>query len=57
MLNSLLVGGAKKHAISLVNHLDANRFRIGLCISSRDGTLARELDSARLGATVLARHP
>ena len=51
MLNSLLVGGAEKHAISLVNHLDANRFRIGLCTLKPDGNLARELDSARLGAT------
>jgi glycosyltransferase involved in cell wall biosynthesis len=51
MLNSLLVGGAEKHAISLVNHLDANRFRVGLCTLKPDGNLAREIDSARLGST------
>ncbi len=51
MLNSLLVGGAEKHAISLVNHLDAERFRIGLCTLKPDGNLAREIDSARLDAT------
>lgn len=52
MVNSLLVGGAEKHAISLVNHLDANRFRIGLCHLKAEGNLVREVVSARLDATV-----
>jgi glycosyltransferase involved in cell wall biosynthesis len=51
MLNSLLVGGAEKHAISLVNHLDESRFRVGMCTLKPDGNLAREIDSTRLGAT------
>jgi glycosyltransferase involved in cell wall biosynthesis len=52
MVNSMLVGGAEKHAISLVNHLDAARFRIGLCNVKPDGNLARELDGARLDTTI-----
>ena len=52
MISSMLVGGAEKHAISLVNRLDANRFRIGLCTLKPDGNLARELDSARRDATI-----
>jgi glycosyltransferase involved in cell wall biosynthesis len=52
MVNSMLVGGAEKHAISLVNHLDTARFRIGLCHVKPDGNLARELDSTRLDTTI-----
>src|ERR1043165_5968567 len=52
MVNSMLVGGAEKHAISLVNHLDTTRFRIGLCHVKPDGNLARELDAARLETTI-----
>jgi glycosyltransferase involved in cell wall biosynthesis len=52
MVNSMLVGGAEKHAISLVNHLDTARFRIGLCNVKPDGNLARELDSTRLDTTI-----
>jgi glycosyltransferase involved in cell wall biosynthesis len=52
MVNSMLVGGAEKHAVSLVNHLDTARFRIGLCHVKPDGNLARELDGARLDMTI-----
>lgn len=48
MIASMHVGGAEKHAVSLVNNLDATRFRIGLCCVKPDGNLARELDSTRL---------
>ena len=51
MISSMLVGGAEKHAVSLVNRLDATRFRIGLCHLKPEGNLAREVDSARLDAT------
>jgi glycosyltransferase involved in cell wall biosynthesis len=51
MMSSMLVGGAEKHAVSLVNHLDATRFRIGLCHVKPVGQLAREVDAARLDAT------
>jgi glycosyltransferase involved in cell wall biosynthesis len=51
MINSLQVGGAEKHAISLVNHLDANRFRVGLCHLKPDGQLGRELARERRDAT------
>jgi glycosyltransferase involved in cell wall biosynthesis len=51
MISSMLVGGAEKHAVSLVNHLDATRFRIGLCYLKPQGNLGHEVDSARLDAT------
>ena len=51
MISSMLVGGAEKHAVSLVNHLDASRFRIGLCYLKSEGNLVREVDSARLDST------
>ena len=51
MISSMLVGGAEKHAVSLVNHLDANRFRVGLCYLKSEGNLVREVDSARLDST------
>jgi glycosyltransferase involved in cell wall biosynthesis len=50
MVSSMQVGGAEKHAVSLVNRLDATRFRIGLCDVKPVGDLAREVDSARLDA-------
>ena len=50
MISSLQVGGAEKHAVSLVNHLDTNLFRIGLCHIKPVGNLAREVDSKRLEA-------
>jgi len=51
MISSMLVGGAEKHAVSLVNHLDASRFRIGLCYLKSEGNQVREVDSARLDST------
>jgi glycosyltransferase involved in cell wall biosynthesis len=53
MINSMGIGGAEKHAVSLVNNLDANRFRVALCALKPEGTLARELDSGRRDATLL----
>ena len=44
MVNSMLIGGAEKHAIALANNLDRTRFRAGLCFLKSDGTLASELD-------------
>ena len=52
MLDSMLVGGAEKHAISLANRLDTARFRLALCHLKPIGTLARELDAARLDTTI-----
>jgi glycosyltransferase involved in cell wall biosynthesis len=51
MISAMQVGGAEKHAVSLVNNLDATRFRIGLCSIKPDGNLSRELDSTRLDAS------
>lgn len=52
MINSMLVGGAEKHAVSLVNHLDANLFRVALCHLKAEGNLARDVDSGRHEATL-----
>jgi glycosyltransferase involved in cell wall biosynthesis len=52
MVNSTIVGGAEKHAISLVNHLDTARFRIGWCQLKPVGNLGGELDGARLDTTI-----
>lgn len=51
MINSMLVGGAEKHAVSLVNHLDSSRFRIALCHLKSDGHLGSELAGERRAAT------
>ena len=51
----MLVGGAEKHAVSLVNHLDATRFRIGLCDVKPEGNLAREVDSRAARRELLAQ--
>src|SRR5688572_7618881 len=52
MVNSMLAGGAEKHAISLVNHLDTARFRVGLCNLKPVGSLERELNGTRLDTTI-----
>jgi L-malate glycosyltransferase len=52
MVNSMLVGGAEKHAISLVNHLDPARFRSALCHVKAGGGLARELHSSRVDSVL-----
>jgi Glycosyltransferase len=52
MINSMQGGGAEKHAVSLVNHLDPRRFRVALCHLKPAGHLARELDSEQLAATI-----
>lgn len=51
MIASMQVGGAEKHAVSLVNNLDAALFRVGLCSVKSTGTLARELDGTRRDAS------
>jgi glycosyltransferase involved in cell wall biosynthesis len=52
MINSMLVGGAEKHAISLVNHLDAKLFRVALCHLKAEGILARDLAGEHREATL-----
>ena len=52
MVNSMLAGGAEKHAVSLANHLDTARFRVGLCNLKPVGSLGRELDGTRLATTI-----
>lgn len=48
MVNTLRTGGAEKHAVALVNHLDPMRFRTALCHLKPQGNLARELDAGKL---------
>ena len=45
LVSSLNFGGAEKHAVSLVNSLDAFRYRLFLCHIKSAGTLLRELDA------------
>jgi hypothetical protein len=45
LVSSLNFGGAEKHAVSLVNRLDAFRYRLFLCHIKSAGTLLRELDA------------
>lgn len=52
MVNSMLIGGAEKHAISLVNHLDPARFRAALCQVKADGSLARELVASQVDSVL-----
>lgn len=48
MVSTLRPGGAEKHAVSLVNQLDATRFRLALGSVKAAATLAAEVDAARL---------
>jgi glycosyltransferase involved in cell wall biosynthesis len=52
LINSMLVGGAEKHAVALVNNLDTARFRPALCSLKSVGSLASELDAGRLEAVM-----
>jgi glycosyltransferase involved in cell wall biosynthesis len=48
MVNAMLTGGAEKHALSLVDHLDPARFRTALCHVKDFGKSVRDLHAARL---------
>jgi glycosyltransferase involved in cell wall biosynthesis len=50
LVSSLSFGGAEKHAVSLVNSLDASRFRLLLCHIKSTDTLLRELDRSQAQA-------
>lgn len=52
MVSSLRCGGAEKHAVSLVNHLDTSRFRLALSYIKRDDNLACQVDTSRLEAVL-----
>ena len=46
-MNSLVAGGAEKHAISLLNKLDLGRFRLSAAWLKRDDTLLPQIDAQR----------
>jgi len=48
LVNSLCVGGAEKHVVSLVNGLDPARHRLALTTLKRDETLLPQIASHRL---------
>lgn len=48
LADSLCFGGAEKHAVTLLNHLDASTFRLGLVYLKRMEQLLPELDCGRL---------
>ncbi len=52
IVNSLGVGGAERHVVTLVNQLDASRFRLHLAHLRPPATLASELDMQRIGRLV-----
>jgi glycosyltransferase involved in cell wall biosynthesis len=48
IVNSLQVGGAEKHVVTLLNHLDTNRFGLHLAYLKRSEQLLPQLANARL---------
>lgn len=48
LVNSLCFGGAEKHAISLLNQLDVERFRLSLAYLKPDEALLPQLEARRL---------
>jgi glycosyltransferase involved in cell wall biosynthesis len=50
IVSSLATGGAEKHVVTLLNHLDTSRFRLHLAYLKRDEKLLPALRQERLGA-------
>lgn len=48
LVNSLCVGGAEKHVVSLVNGLDARRHRLALTALKREESLLPQIDRRQL---------
>jgi glycosyltransferase involved in cell wall biosynthesis len=48
IVNSLTFGGAEKHVVTLLNHLDTARFRLSLGYLKKDETLLPQLERKRL---------
>lgn len=48
IVNSLSLGGAEKQVVTLLNHLDASRFRLHLAYLKRGERLLPELNTAKL---------
>ena len=56
VVNSLCFGGAEKHVISLINHLDVERFSASLAYLKNDKTLLPQLDVGRLDGGAFCCH-
>jgi glycosyltransferase involved in cell wall biosynthesis len=52
LVNSLGTGGAEKQVVSLLNHLDASRFRLHLAYLKRNEQLLPQLERERLAGVV-----
>jgi len=50
IVNSLETGGAEKHVVTLINHLDASRFRLHLAYLKHTQPLLSELRAERLAS-------
>jgi glycosyltransferase involved in cell wall biosynthesis len=48
VLSSLCVGGAERHVVTLLNHLDTQRFRLSLACLKQEATLLPQLRQERL---------
>ena len=48
IVNSLELGGAEKQVVTLLNHLDNNRFRLHLAYLKRGESLLPQLDAGKL---------
>jgi glycosyltransferase involved in cell wall biosynthesis len=56
IVNSLTFGGAEKHVVTLLNHLNTARFRITLAWLKPDETLLPQLDQKRLEGGAFCCH-
>jgi len=52
IVNSLTFGGAEKHVVSLLNHLDTTRFRMSLAYLKNDGSLLPQLKQTQLDGRI-----
>lgn len=50
IVNSLITGGAEKHVVTLLNHLDASHFRLHLAYLKREEALLPQLQARRLAS-------
>lgn len=56
VVNSLCFGGAEKHVIALLNHLDIERFSLSLAYLKDEKTLLSQLDTRRLDGGAFSCH-
>jgi len=56
IVNSLHFGGAEKHVVTLLNHLDVDRFSLSLAYLKDDAALLPQLDGKRLDGGAFCCH-